>query len=153
MATGITFPSAKRKPDHLKDGIQIQCVSKSVREQIELLPAPLTPRQQFCWSEHMKRRARCAQKCVPECIVIEEPMQISAKDSSVFRDAPVRKSLAAIVLPHNGRKRLCFIKVFSRAHVNLVATYFAGVDRLTEQQVVAKHPACRNSDLITCHEW
>jgi hypothetical protein len=44
--------------NHSKDSIQIESAAKSIRKQIQLLPAAFTPPNQFRWSRHLKGRAR-----------------------------------------------------------------------------------------------
>jgi hypothetical protein len=69
---------ARRQANHPKNGIEIERPAKSIRKQVQLLPAPLTPRNQICRSVHLKHRARCTQKYMTERIMIEDPMQIAA---------------------------------------------------------------------------
>ena len=39
---------ARRQANHPKDGIEIERPAKSLRKQVQLLPSPLTPRNQIC---------------------------------------------------------------------------------------------------------
>ena len=106
---------------HAKNCIQIQSAAKRIRQQVQLLPAPLAPRDQLPRSAHLKRGARGTQKFVPEGVMVEESVQIAAEDAPIGRDASIGHGLRVIAWPRNEGKRLGSVEVFGCAQVNLIA--------------------------------